>query len=294
MNPKSSTQISGYWLVLAAAVLWGTTGTAQSLAPEGATPAVVGALRLLVGSIGLLIFAQVRGILRLPTRQELPALLIGGLAVAAYQICFFGGVSLTGVAIGTIVGIGSAPILAGILDWLVAHQALSQRWLVATALAIVGCVLLTLPNSAGELTVNPLGIVLAVGAGASYAIYALAGKMLLRTMPPETMVGLEFSTGMLFLIPLLFTGDVGWALQPVGILVVLHLGLITVTLSYILFGRGLMTVPASTAVTLSLAEPLTAGLLGVLVVGERLTPLAIVGIVLMLVGLWWLTARQAN
>jgi DME family drug/metabolite transporter len=288
MSSTTTYERSGYLLVLAAAVLWGTTGTAQSLAPDGATPAVIGALRLLVGSIGLLIFAQLRGVLRLPIRQELPALLIGGLAVAAYQICFFGGVSLTGVAIG----IGSAPILAGILDWLVAHQSLSQRWLVATTLAIIGCVLLTLPNSAGELTVHPLGIALAVGAGASYAIYALAGKYLLRTMPPETMVALEFSTGMLFLIPLLFTGDVGWALQPAGLLVVIHLGLITVTLSYILFGRGLMTVPASTAVTLSLAEPLTAGLLGVLVVGERLTPLALVGIALMLVGLWWLTAKK--
>ncbi|HEX2619813.1 MAG TPA: DMT family transporter, partial [Phototrophicaceae bacterium] len=118
---------NGYLFVLAAAVLWGTTGTAQSLAPAGATPTIIGALRLLVGATGLLIFSQLRGTLRRPTRAELPALLIGGLAVAAYQITFFGGVSLTGVAVGTIVGIGSAPILAGLLDWLVNHQPLTSR-----------------------------------------------------------------------------------------------------------------------------------------------------------------------
>jgi DME family drug/metabolite transporter len=70
---------------------------------------------------------------------------------------------------------------------------------------------------------------------------------------------------------------------------VLHLGLVTTALAYILFARGLNRILAATAVTLSLAEPLTAGLLGVIVVGEQLTTLAVVGIGLLIAGLAWLT-----
>ncbi|HFQ93738.1 MAG TPA: hypothetical protein ENK32_06995, partial [Anaerolineae bacterium] len=50
--------ISGQWFVLAAAVLWGTTGTAQAFAPAGAHPLSVGAMRLLVGGVALFTLAR--------------------------------------------------------------------------------------------------------------------------------------------------------------------------------------------------------------------------------------------
>ena len=80
-----------------------------------------------------------------------------------------------------------------------------------------------------------------------------------------------FCVGALFLLPLLFSADLSWLGATRGWLLVLHLGVTATALSYWLFTRGLESVPASTAVTLSLAEPLTAGLLGVVVVGERLS-----------------------
>ena len=46
-----------------------------------------------------------------------------------------------------------------------------------------------------------------------------------------------------------------------------------------------MTTPVAAAVTLSLAEPLTAGLLGILILGERLSPQAMIGAALLLGGL---------
>ena len=65
----------------------------------------------------------------------------------------------------------------------------------------------------------------------------------------------------------------------------LHLGLVTAAIAYWLFARGLKLVPVATATTLSLAEPLTAGLLGVLVLGEKLSLLSSSGIGLMMIGL---------
>ena len=65
----------------------------------------------------------------------------------------------------------------------------------------------------------------------------------------------------------------------------LYLGLIATAIAYVLFIRGLNRLPVGSTVTLSMAEPLTAAALGILVLGERLSPTALVGAFLILVGL---------
>jgi DME family drug/metabolite transporter len=205
----------GAWMVLAAGVLWGTTGTAQAFAPAGTSPLAVGAVRLAIGGAALL--------------------------------------------------------------------------LLATALAVTGCTLLV--ATGGALHVDAIGVLLALGAGASYALYTIAGRELLALQPPDAVTAVAFFGGALLLAPLLFFVDLAWLLEPRGLLVALHLGLITTALSYILYIRALLTVPTATAVTLALMEPLTAATLGVLVLGERLTAPALVGIVLLLGGLLILTIQ---
>jgi DME family drug/metabolite transporter len=274
---------SGHWLVLAAAVLWGTTGTAQALAPPTAEPVGVGAVRLAIGGAALLILALTRGALQPGGRWPvLPTAFAAG-SMAVYQLCFFAAVARTGVAVGTIVAIGSAPILAGFLGLIVRGERPSLRWLVATVLAIMGCSLLAIAGS--SVTIDLGGIVLALGAGAAYAVYTLASKNLVTLHPPDAVTAVVFCLGALFLSPLLFTSDLSWLAQPRGMAVALHLGLVATAASYGLFVRGLMQVPTATAVTLSLAEPLTAGALGVLLLGEQLTSVAGLGTGLLFAGL---------
>jgi len=137
----------GYWLVLIAACLWGTNGTAQTLAPQDAQPIIIGTLRIALGGAALLIIAATRGALRDGKRWALLPTLLGALSMAAYQIFFFAGVARTGVAIGTIVSIGSTPILAGPIGYIARGERPTRRWVVATILGIIGCALLV---TAGE------------------------------------------------------------------------------------------------------------------------------------------------
>lgn len=274
----------GVWLILMAAVLWGTTGTSQALAPTGASPVTVGAARLAVGGTVLLVVALIRGGLRGGGRWPLLATACAGGFIAAYQLAFFAAVKTTGVAVGTMVAIGSSPVLAGILAFLVRGERPGRRWFAATAAAVVGCVLLS-GAGGGGLSVNPLGIALALAAGGSYAAYTLAIKALLTGRSPEAVMAVAFCAGALILAPLLIGADLAWLAEPRGALVILHLGVIATAVSYILFARGLKTVPVASAVTLSLAEPLTATILGVAVVGERLTPTALCGVLLLFGGL---------
>jgi DME family drug/metabolite transporter len=269
--------------VLAAAVLWGTTGTAQALAPEGAQPVAIGAMRLAIGGTALLVVAGIRGALRDGPRWPALAIAFAGGSMALYQICFFAGVAKTGVAVATIVAIGTAPILAGVLGFLVRGERPESRWVMATVFAIVGCGLLV--AASGRLSVDALGIVLALGAGGAYATYAVASKGLLDERSPDAVMAVVFCLGALLLAPLRFVADLSWLAQPRGLAVALHLGLVATAAAYILFARGLMVIPVATAVTLSLAEPLTAGALGVVVLGEQLTTSAVLGIGLIFTGL---------
>ena len=79
--------------------------------------------------------------------------------------------------------------------------------------------------------------------------------------------------------------DVSWVAQPRGLGLVLWLGLATISVAYVLFTWGLQGVSAATAATLTLAEPLTAALLGLTVLGEHLSPLAVAGLVVLAAGL---------
>ncbi len=287
MNPKSN---NGQWLILAAAVLWGTTGTAQAFAPASAQPASIGAARLAVGGVTLLLFAVARGVLRNGKPWPLLPTLVSAASVAAYQLCFFAGVAKTGVATGTLIAIGSAPVLTGGLGFLLRGEIPDRYWLLATALAITGGGLLV--SAGNSLNLDPTGALLALGAGAAYAIYAVVSKGLLANHHPDAVAMVIFGLGAVFLLPLLLQTDLGWMAQPRGLIVILHLGVFSTAAAYALFSRGLMTTPAAAAVTLSLAEPLTAGLLGVFLLGERLSLQAIVGATLLLGGLLLLVAPK--
>ncbi len=284
---SNATPPLGMLLVLAAATLWGTTGTSQALAPAGSTPLVIGTMRITVGSIVLILLALGRHSFRDGGHWPRIPTVLAILSTALYQISFFGGTALTGVAVGTVVGIGATPIFAGVLEVIFLRQRLTRRWWVATTLAIMGCVLLL---ATGEsLTIDPLGILLALGAGLSYAIFTMASKVVLAYQKPDAVMAVVFGFAAVLLMPLLFINETAWIATPDGRLIVLYLGVIVTGLSYAFFGRGLRLVPAATAATLTLAEPLTAALLGIFLLREAVPPIGMVGIVLIFVGLALLT-----
>jgi len=297
MRRTTRTKLSrpgGGWFILAAAFLWGTTGTAQAFAPPEAQPMTIGTMRLAIGAVALCVLTAHRGELRHLRRwRSWPPLttLVAAASIAAYQILFFAAVARTGVAVGTIVGLGSAPIAAGILVLLFHREWPGRRWMVSTAFAITGCALLILASE--SIRTDLMGIFLAVGAGASYALYTMLSKDLLDKQPAGAVLTVTFSLGVILLLPVLFVSDLSWLLEPRGIAVALHLGVVTVGFGYLLFAIGLAAIPVATVATLTLAEPLTAGLLGVFVLGETLTTTAVFGITLLLVGLLILAFQKS-
>ncbi|HIQ37049.1 MAG TPA: EamA family transporter [Desulfocapsa sulfexigens] len=280
---SQSTKKYGEFLVLLAAILWGTTGTAQAFANPAAQPVVIGICRVLIAGLVLSIPVLLRGNL-MKLFQPFGLVLLAAVSSLMYQVTFFSAVHITGVAIGTIVGIGSSPIFAGILGWLIRKERPGWRWWPATILAIGGTFLVALSSSTGSVAIS--GILLALASGFSYAVLAVAMKNILqlRNDPLSVTCGV-FLLGGCITLPVLFFFEISWMKHPDGIGVLLYLGIITAALAYYLFTSGLRYVKVATAGTLTMAEPMTAGILGVVILGERLSTSGWWGIALLISGL---------
>lgn len=275
--------------ILAGSLLWGTTGTAQALAPVGTQPVSVATVRVVLGGLVLVASATLRSLLR-----PLPPVAVAAATTCLVfaQLSFFAAVDITGVAVGTVVSIGSAPVAAGLLNSVVRRESPGRQWTIATALGVAGCVLILLGGRSVE--VDPAGVVLALIVGCGYAGYTLATKDLVERHPPDAVIALVFGLSAACMVPLLFFVDLGWTTDFRGVLIAAHLGLVTIALAYSLYSRGLSAIPAPVAVTLTLAEPVTAAILGIAVLDEPVSGWVAAGMGLVLGGLLLLTVPERN
>ena len=261
--------------VLLAAVLWGTTGTVAHFAPDGSSPLAIGLATFGLGGLVLALLSgrRVAGVLR--RRAHLGWVLAGAAGVIAYPAAYYPAMSLTGVAVGNVVALGSGPVFAALLEWAVDRRRPDARWALATGVAVVGIALLAVGGGApsgrvADASTAAAGVALALVAGFGYALYAFAGARLIGRGEPATgAMGAIFLVGGIACLALLAALGLGPLLSPAGLLTIGYLALVPMALAYLLFGYALRALPSSSATTLALAEPVVATLLAVLVVGER-------------------------
>jgi DME family drug/metabolite transporter len=191
------------------------------------------------------------------------------------------------VAIGTTVTIGSGPLLAGGLGWLIRREAVTRRWWVATGLALGGTLLLV---SGGEAAgVDGVGLMMSLGAGFAWAIYLVGAKEVFENADPVFAAGVVFACAAVLLSPAMFLSDPGWLLTGRGVAVALWIAPIATGISYVFFSRGLRDTPVAVTATMTLAEPLTATILGLIVLSEPAQVSTLVGIAAIFLGLLVLT-----
>jgi DME family drug/metabolite transporter len=272
-------------LVLFAAICFATTGTSRALGPDSATSLGVAAIRFIVGAIAL--FA-ITGLVRKPnvTTVSLPLYIwiIAGFGQAMYGATFFAAVHETGVAIGTVVALGSAPILTGVLSAILFRSLPTRTWMLATAVAIAGMSLIVL--SGNDTNVSAIGIMYALGAGLGYALFALASKRIVESgVASDFAMARVFGIAAIMLAPSLLFVNTDWLFTSGGISLGIWLGVITVALAYWAYANGLKNLEPRETTMITLAEPVVATILGALVLDERPAALTWIGIVVVIAAL---------
>ncbi len=287
-------------MVVVAGVLFGTTGTTRALAPVGASSLSVGSARLafgglILGIVGLIVHLWKHrwpGRAGTPVRpkpwraraHELGVVAICSLAIMAYQITFFEGTRANGVMVGTMVALGSSPLIAGALEWLVLRRRPSLGWLLATGVCVAGVIALSwAPGPMAP--VSAVGVLNSLAAGASYAVLVVGAKWLLeRGWDPLDSAAAFMGLGALMAWITLAGTDLVWMATPGGVAAVVWLAVGTIAIAYIFNLTGLAHTTAATATTLNLSEPTTATILGMVVLGEQLTWTRLIGIATIAVG----------
>lgn len=319
----------GVSAILFASLLWGTTGTAASFIP-GVPPATIGAAAMGIGGLilGLTAVRGVRRVLRTP--GALPLVLLGALALAVYTLVFYVGMAWAGVALGNVLALGSAPLFAGIIEWVVDRRRVSRRWVISTAIAIVGGILLVLgrDHGADRRVLNPglpenhvaAGIAIALLAGLSYAAYTFVAARLISGRPtpvlsvpttsvpatsvPATAVqatsmpsldnrAVISSIQIVAAVPLIvvLAFTAGPVIaQPLSWAILLYLAIVPTAIGHSLLAFSLGRMSASTSTVFSLFEPVVAVVLAAVIVGEAITPLGWLGLAVVLAGLALLSA----
>jgi DME family drug/metabolite transporter len=306
-DTSTNARLAGVAMTLAAAVLWGTTGTAQHFAPAGTSPLWVGALRLACATLFFLAWTgalarRARAPARGWPRGAWPGALLAGACMAAYNLCFFAGVKAAGVALGTALAIGSGPVWAGALQALVTRRRPRPAWWLGTALTVAGaCAMLPAAPAGGPVDAARLaGVALCLGAGLAYAAYTLTSQALVARTEPTAATLRSFGAAAALALPAAWLlagapdGAGGAALPASTWAVVAWLGVVSTGVAYLLFSHALRRISGATAVTLAMGEPVTAFALAILVVGEHPPARAFAGLLGVLAGLAvvvWAEAR---
>lgn len=270
--------------VVVASVLFGTSGTARSFLPDNAPSLGIAALRLLVGAIPLLLFARLfhRGSFRRPGWE----IFLAGAAMAAFQVFFFQSISLSGVAVGTMVTIGSGPVVATAVEYVI-NRHVSRNIVVGVVIALVGLVLLITgsPSHDGS-DISMWGVLSGVTAGACYAGYTQISKRLLTSgwAGPWVMAQSFSVSALLCLVCVVFV-PMGWATSSESLLTILYLGVATIAIPYLLYASSLVHLTSSLVVTLTLIEPVTATALGAFFLNEEIGIVSWCGAGIVLCGL---------
>ncbi|BDU10750.1 permease [Aurantimicrobium sp. INA4] len=302
----------GVVALLLACTFWGTTGMAASFIPQ-INPVIIGASTMGIGGL-ILGLTALPGVWLVWHNIGAKSLVIAGaFGLALYSTVFYIGMSWAGVALGNVIALGSAPLFAGLIEWVVDKQRPTAMWLVATAIAVVGGVLLVSGRNFGEdgrgvvrdSAMVVAGIVLALLAGFAYALYTYMANKLMKPhadrpqglghRPVISTIQLASALPLLVILIALVIGNPGqFANVPLAIPVMAYLAIFPTAVGHLLLAVGLGAMPASRAAVYTLFEPVVAVILAVIVVGEVITPLGWIGLLIVLAGLALLSQEKRS
>ncbi|MFF4339118.1 DMT family transporter [Kitasatospora sp. NPDC001540] len=282
----------GLLYVALAATAWGTAGAAAALLFQrsGLGPLALTFWRSAGGAAVLLALRPFTGRAVRPARPSVPRILLNGLGLTLFQTAYFLAVRHTGLAVATVVTLGSAPVLVALGGRLLMGERLGRAGLAAVAGAVLGLGVLVLGGAAAGSGggVEPVGLAWALASAAGYAAITVATRhRASRTGnadDPATTTLWSFGVCAVCLFPFALaegplpsTGSL-----PATLLLLGYLATVPTALAYALYFAGAAVVRAATASVVALIEPLSATAFAAAVLDEPLTPAALLGTAVLL------------
>ena len=272
---------------LGAASIWGGMYVVSKVVLEIIPPFTLVSLRLLLGIFTLTIVLVLRGFPEISRNHLLQVVGVGFVGYGISLSLQFLGTKLSTAANGSLVT-SATPAFVLLFAWLMLNEKITTRRLAALLLATIGVIAVIDPRSA---QLNPelfFGNILLFGAAVTWALYSVLVRKMTQSLDVLPFSLVAFFGGLPVTIPAaaweLNTTAVGEInLGVVG--GVLFLGVISTALAMILWNTAFAVLDASAASLTFFAQPVVGTFLGWLFLGERITPLFILGGILIGIGL---------
>ena len=284
----TKSRLLGLLAVGAAASIWGTLGFfAKILYAEGLSFEALVAVRASVGWAAMLLFVLLtRGVgsLRVAGRDLLFLVPLGLVGIGAFYLLYFFTVRESTVGTAAIL-LYSSPAFVALLAWIFLKETLGPLRLLALALTFGGIFLVVGGYDPNALEVNLLVLATGLLSGLTYGLYSIFGKPVAGHLDPAVILSyaLGFGSVLLVLAALpTFHTLVGLSLGSYALLFML--AVVHTALAFGLYTVGLKRLDAGQAAIVATVEPVVAGAIGVVLLGEELTTLKVVGALLVLAG----------
>lgn len=271
-----------YVALIGSMLIFGTLGVVRRYVPLSS--AMLALCRGALGSVFLLLFVLVRGgKLKLPERKATLWLVLTGAIMGLNWMLLFEAYSYTTVAAATMCYY-MQPTIVILLSPLVLRERLSGRKLACAAAAIVGMLFVSGVLSGGAGQVQDIrGIAFGLGAAALYAaVIILNKKVVVEDIYAKTVIQLAGAALVMIPYVLLTEGVPELTLTAADIGMVLLVGIVHTGITYALYFGSMQRLKAQTVAVMSYIDPVFALLLSAAVLHESLTPLGIVGAVLII------------
>jgi len=287
-----------YLMLTGMAVCFGGTWVAAAVAVDAAPPFTIAAIRFGIASILLFAWARLTGRSLSPlARRDWP--LVAGLgltAVAGYNWLFLTGLTLAPASDGAIIVPGLAPLFTLILAGAVLGERLGVRGYVWLGVAAVGLFLVVTP-AGGTSGTRLLGDLLFIAGAALWGVYSVLARHASHRFSAVSVTLYGTALGTLVLIPpaLLEGGlDRVAAAPPAALAGIAYLAVFGTVAAFVLLNMGVGRIGAARASAFALLVPVIGVLSSVVMLGEELGPLTLVGGVIVLAGLWIVEHRRAE
>ena len=241
-------------------------------------------LRSILGTILLaaLFFAGGRSAsIYLRSKKDSLFVILSGAAMAADWLLLFEAYQQIGVSLSILINY-CGPFIVIALSPLILKEKLRMRKIAAMAAAFIGVILVS--GSAAVSGINPRGLLCAILSAFAYALMVLANKK------SKTITGMENSmlqlltTTIVVVLFSLMTRRIPAAIDRGSLFPILWLGLINTGLGCYLYFSSINGISAQSVGILGYLEPLSGVLLSAALLGERMSPLQILGAALILLG----------
>lgn len=271
-----------YVALIGSMLIFGTLGVVRRYVPLSS--AMLALCRGALGSVFLLLFVLVRGgKLKLPERKTTLWLVLTGAVMGLNWMLLFEAYNYTTVAAATMCYY-MQPTIVILLSPLVFRERLSGRKLICAAAAIVGMLFVSGVLSGGIGQVRDIrGIAFGLGAAALYAaVIILNKKVVVEDIYAKTVIQLAGAALVMIPYVLLTEGVSELTLTAADIGMVLLVGIVHTGITYALYFGSMQRLKAQTVAVMSYIDPVFALLLSAAVLHESLTPLGILGAVLII------------